>query len=308
MNITALRHILEISNNKSINKTAEKIFVSQSTLSREIKSIEDEIGIIIFKRTSHGIELTLEGETFVKRVENLISEIDNFESEYIIDSVQNEDYTELMVASSKSTPFLNLFTDFYIKHCAEKKYQNIAIYETNRDNIYALVKQGTCKIGVFNCFYHEKSDVLNKCNILGLEFKQLHLSPLCVQVRKEHPLSKEKSITMDMLNDFPRIHFIEDELTDFQRYSKILEYNRNSVEKRIVVNERASVRQIVEYTNAYYLGSDLNCNITTFEPEALCLPVKETNLQILTACIYNKKKSYSEAEKRFIEILPHALG
>lgn len=58
MKIEYLKEFLELSNNKSYSKTAEKLFVSQSTLSKHIASVEAEVGSDILNHDSYGIEFT----------------------------------------------------------------------------------------------------------------------------------------------------------------------------------------------------------------------------------------------------------
>lgn len=54
------------------SKTAEKLFISQSVLSRHIRELESEIGVTLFFRDTHGVSLTDEGKYFLKWVEPLL--------------------------------------------------------------------------------------------------------------------------------------------------------------------------------------------------------------------------------------------
>ena len=49
----------------SMNKAAEKLFISQPTLTSAIKELESELGITIFERTNRGVLLTDEGNDFL---------------------------------------------------------------------------------------------------------------------------------------------------------------------------------------------------------------------------------------------------
>ena len=61
MTFLQLNYIMEIYSCGSINKAAQKMFLSQSTLSSSIRELERELGIKIFKRSNKGIELTDDG-------------------------------------------------------------------------------------------------------------------------------------------------------------------------------------------------------------------------------------------------------
>ena len=57
MTIQQLKYLIEVVNKGSINEAAKTLFISQPTLSKSIKLLEQEMGIIIFTRTSKGIVL-----------------------------------------------------------------------------------------------------------------------------------------------------------------------------------------------------------------------------------------------------------
>ena len=65
MTLQQLLYVLTVSDEKSMNKAAEKLFVSQPTLTSAIQSLEKELDIQIFNRTSHGVTVTNQGREFL---------------------------------------------------------------------------------------------------------------------------------------------------------------------------------------------------------------------------------------------------
>ena len=53
MELRTLRYLVEIAEEKSINRAAEKLYVSQPTLSRAIQALERELGFAVLERTNH---------------------------------------------------------------------------------------------------------------------------------------------------------------------------------------------------------------------------------------------------------------
>ena len=82
MNLMYLKYAVEVARLGSINKAAEQLFVAQPNLSRYIKNLETELGIVIFKRTSRGMTLTPDGETFVRYAAQVLNQIDDIERMY----------------------------------------------------------------------------------------------------------------------------------------------------------------------------------------------------------------------------------
>ena len=55
MTLTQLNYIITIAETKSMNKAAEKLYVSQPSLTNAIKELEKELGITIFYRSGRGV-------------------------------------------------------------------------------------------------------------------------------------------------------------------------------------------------------------------------------------------------------------
>ena len=67
MELQQLRYAVAIAEEQSFTRAAERCFVVQSALSRQIKSLESELGVRLFARTSRKVEVTPAGEAFVKQ-------------------------------------------------------------------------------------------------------------------------------------------------------------------------------------------------------------------------------------------------
>ena len=65
MTLQQLRYAIGIAETGSFNKAAEKLYISQPSLTAAIKDLEDELNILIFNPTSRGVKLTNEGEEFI---------------------------------------------------------------------------------------------------------------------------------------------------------------------------------------------------------------------------------------------------
>ena len=61
MEIRTLRYFLETAREGNMTRAAERLAVSQSTLSKQLKLLEEELGKKLFIRHSFSIELTEEG-------------------------------------------------------------------------------------------------------------------------------------------------------------------------------------------------------------------------------------------------------
>jgi DNA-binding transcriptional LysR family regulator len=72
MNDRQLRYALAVWRDRSFSRAAEQLNVSQSSISMQVKLLEDELGFQLFERTGQGIEATTIGRSFLKQAEHVI--------------------------------------------------------------------------------------------------------------------------------------------------------------------------------------------------------------------------------------------
>ena len=76
MTITQLHYVLAVAEYQNFTKAAQKVFVTQPTLSMQIQKLEDELEIQIFDRSKKPIELTEVGKKIVYQAKNIVNESD----------------------------------------------------------------------------------------------------------------------------------------------------------------------------------------------------------------------------------------
>ena len=77
MEIKNLEIILALDSEKHFNRAAEKLKISQPSLSMKLKALENEIGVRLVKRGKNYIGLTSEGEILKERFKNIVKEYTN---------------------------------------------------------------------------------------------------------------------------------------------------------------------------------------------------------------------------------------
>lgn len=82
MEIRTLRYFLEVAREENMSRAAERLHLSQSTLSKQLKGLEEELGKKLFIRHSFSIELTEEGMLLRRRAEDLLSMADKITAEF----------------------------------------------------------------------------------------------------------------------------------------------------------------------------------------------------------------------------------
>ena len=83
MEIRTLRYFLAVAREENMSRAAEQLHVTQPTLSKTIKALEEELGKKLFVRHSFSIALTEEGVLLRNRAEDLVSMADKIEQEFL---------------------------------------------------------------------------------------------------------------------------------------------------------------------------------------------------------------------------------
>lgn len=82
---TELNYFLEVANTSNISRAAERLGISQPTLSLAIRRLEDSVGTPLLIRTKAGVQLTKGGQKLVSRARNLLQEWEKVRSEAVTD-------------------------------------------------------------------------------------------------------------------------------------------------------------------------------------------------------------------------------
>lgn len=112
MELRVLRYFLEAAREGNITHAAQRLHVSQPTLSRQLKDLEEELGKKLFTRSNYSIQLTEEGRLLRKRAEDLLEMADKTLAELkALDEVNGGDIHIGCAESNGITPFIRVIQE-----------------------------------------------------------------------------------------------------------------------------------------------------------------------------------------------------
>lgn len=107
MELRVLRYFLEVAREGNITHAAQRLHVSQPTLSRQLKQLERELGKKLFTRSDHSIRLTDEGMLLRRRAEDIADMVEKTEREF--QALDEIDGGEVSIGCAESEGLLGLF-------------------------------------------------------------------------------------------------------------------------------------------------------------------------------------------------------
>ena len=128
MEIRTLRYFLAVAREENMTRAAEILHVTQPTLSKALKSLEDELGKKLFIRHSFNIRLTEEGILLRNRAEDLVSMADKIEREFIsLDDISGGELYLGLAESYQIRYLARVIRDF------KTRYPNLHYHITSGD-------------------------------------------------------------------------------------------------------------------------------------------------------------------------------
>ena len=247
MNIQQLRYVVAIANSGTFREAAEKMYVSQPSLSISVRDLEKELGFKIFRRTSSGTFLTRRGMEFYEKAQELVKGFDIFQNQY---ANPEEEKDEFSIASQHYDFLPPTITAFYQQY---PEYKNFRIFESTTVQILDEVAQGHSEIGIIYLNNQNQKGIMQRVEKLGLEVIELIPFRTHIYLREGHPLAKKKELIMEDLVDLPTVRFTQEK-------DEYLYYSENFVDtsassQMFNVTDRATLNGILERTNAYATGS-----------------------------------------------------
>ncbi len=82
VNLQHLKYVVEVEKTGSITQAAQNLYMGQPNLSKAIKELEKNLGIVIFKRTSKGVLPTAQGEEFLRYAKSILDQVQRMENLY----------------------------------------------------------------------------------------------------------------------------------------------------------------------------------------------------------------------------------
>ena len=193
MDIRIMEYYLAIIREGNISAAAEALHVSQPALSRQVKDLEDELGVRLFDRGSRKITLTEEGMILRRRAEEIVRLMQITESE--IGQVHNMISGEIHIGAGESLAFR------YISEIAgdiHRSYPDVRFYITSGDTTDLMEQLNTGLLDAV-LIYNDYDKELYQGIPLPQEDR------LGILVRKDGPLAHKEKISISELKNLPLI-------------------------------------------------------------------------------------------------------
>ncbi len=292
MELRVLRYFLTVVHEENITKAAEILHITQPTLSRQIKELEEELGTQLFLRGKSKITLTQEGMLLRRRAEELIELADRTAREF--DGQEKMIEGEICIGAAEAFSMHTLAKQM---KCFSTEYPRIRynLLSGNADDIKERIDKGLLDIGL----------LLEPVDIDKYEFLRLPIRERWgILMHQNSPLTEKEQIQPEDLINLPLLiskrFVVQNEIknwygSDYDKLNIIATYN-------LIYNAAIMVEEGLG--NAITIDKLVSQN----EDRRVCFRPFYPELLTGTVLVWKKHQVFSTATTRFIEYVKASLN
>ena len=298
MTLQQLKYTVTVAETGTITEAADRLYISQPSLTNAIHELEKEMHIQIFNRTNKGIHLSNEGEIFLGYARQVLEQAAILEDKY---KGSGGGKKQFCVSTQHYSFAVNAFIDL-VQAYGQEEY-DFSIRETQTYEIIDDVAQMRSEIGIL--FLNDFNETV-LCKILkshDLVFYELFVAKPHIFISRNHPLAGKNLITNEQLTPYPYLSFEQGEHNSFYFSEEILSTIVHR--KEIHVSDRATLFNLLIGLNGYticsgVLSEDLNGS------NIISIPLK-TKEYMLVGWIDREQSRPSRSALLYIEELKRVI-
>ena len=298
MTLQQLKYADAVAECGSFSEAARQVFVTQPTLTEAIRTLEEELRVAIFTRSSRGVTVTCEGEEFLASARQMLDDAARIQEKYTGKAVRRPQFA---VSCQHYAFAVEAFMDV-VKANRSDAY-DFTIRETVTSEIIDDVTRHRSEIGILYLSKRNRTALMQILNREELEFDELFAATPHVFLGKTHPLAKKRFIRPHELDGYPYLTYeqgVENALYFAEEIMPAIERKKN-----IRVRDRATMTNLVLGLNGFTVASGVHSK--AYNPAIVSVPLKLDDT-IRVGFIHRKGIPLSSAAGAFVAAIRARLG
>lgn len=307
MRIEQLYYLMEVVKANSISRAAEKIFVTQQTISQSLLNLEKELGVQLLNRTHKGITLTEEGKIFHEQACLVLKSFGDLKTSFwqTEGSQKRLDqlncaltlYCSTVLSTHYVAPIVRRLTHQYPS-------AHIQLFEENALHLLPKIVSQPDNIGVLSVVAEYFNEVICEEYKHDLWYEVLFLDDLMACVSTKCPLAAQTAISLVDLLAYPLALGLNNEHT----FQSLTQYLPPTVTPNIILLtiDQLWIKQMVEENRAVSIFPRQLYHDQP-HPDFVLLPFKE-NIHLAYLIVKSTTHTPTPLENRFIQELRHLFA
>ncbi|WP_156759622.1 LysR family transcriptional regulator [Microbacterium karelineae] len=259
-----LRYFVEVAAEGSISAAADLLYVSQPTMSAAMKDLERRVDRALLLRSVRGVTLTEDGTEFLGYARQVVEQAELLEQQYL----GRPPSRRLLAVSAQHYSFV---VDAFVRMVRGSDAAEYAftLRETRTWDIIEDVRTLRSELGVLyrNDFNRNVIDKLLRES--GLTFTPLFRATPHIFIARTNPLAARERVTLDDLEDLPRLTFDQGANSSFYFAEEIL--STRSSKQDIRVSDRATIFNLMIGLDGYTISTGIVSD--DLDPSIVAIPL-----------------------------------
>lgn len=298
MKIIQLKYFIAVIDYGSINKAAERLYVSQPSLSRSIQALEHEIGKPLLVRSNHGVSMTPTGRLVYYYGQSIVNELRTLERLKGLD--EKSIYSKLSV--SCSSIFLK---DDLVLQCYEKLISaetEIQMIETTTEEVFENVENSKSEIGILILNDLQKVIFKKMAEVKEIEYEELGSGPIYIHMNEKDPLAVKDTIRFSELIDKTYIHLPNDFFSNINKSIEINGIQLSAFPNVLIMRNYHTMLSIAKHTSSFLIGHKWQIEELKHSHMKSML-LEDNKIQKYFVIIKRKNHVLSSAGRIFLDII-----
>ena len=277
MDIKTLRTFITVAKLKNFSAAARELHTVQPTVSRHVSELENELGVKLFQRTTHQVELTQAGAILLPEALNIIANDQRVKSLVGQSMEQGECQINIGYLATACSFFLpTLLSNFM----ATNPNTQANLFEMAADEQYQALTEN--KIDIAFSRRQPKLD--------GNQFmvEKIYSDRLMAILPLNHPLAERKSLTLSELRNERFILFRPNEWTEMYEHILLL-CQENGFSPNITCHPDNMRHLVTSVSSGLGISIAPKCIKFIAQDNCVCVPIDEVNL-VLPLYMYYKRE------------------
>jgi LysR family transcriptional activator of glutamate synthase operon len=190
MDLRQLRSLVVVAEERQFTRAAERLGIAQSSLSAQIRLLEQEVGLPLFDRTTRRVSVTSAGESLIATARSVLSEIDDAKAELQRHRGLLSGHVTIGITQTPGpVDIVALLADFHRRHPGIE----LSVREELSVNLASELREDLVDIGILT--------VVEPKDCHGLQIQPLCAERVVAVLPTDHRLAAEKRVRFDQLRD-----------------------------------------------------------------------------------------------------------
>lgn len=190
MELRHIRYFLAVATELNFTRAAQKLCIAQPPLSRQIQDLEEELGVKLFERKPHALQLTEEGALF-KQYATQVLDLVNKSTEDIRERKRGLQGTLYLASVEGHAP--RLYAEWIAAFHSLHPHVQYNLWNGNSDDVVNRVMNGLCDLAI----------IMEPHNAEGVESIPVYQEPWVAIIPADNPLAKQKEATVNLADLTP---------------------------------------------------------------------------------------------------------